>query len=155
MSRKFFSSFMFVILLVVVLLVAGSSNARAEEKGSALRGSVRLVSQCVVPYNVDGYGFKTGIHIVTSSATTKHLNVSFFCGGTYYASNSITVYPKGWTGLINDLLPRGVSFRTPTLLYVNYYKDPNSEWSGKFWVTQFLFTEYGFSHQILASEALP
>ena len=155
MFRKFYSSFFFVILLAVVFLATSTVNVRAEEKGSSLRGSQPLISECRVPYNVDGYGFRTGIHIVTSSVTSKRLVLSFFCGGYTYAHTSITVPPQGWTGLVTDLLPSGVNFRTPTLLYVSYFKDPSSDWPGNFWVTQFLFTGYGFSHQTFKAEILP
>ena len=151
MFRKFYSSFFFLILLVIVSLAVSSSNVRAEEKGADLRGSAEVLTTCVVPYNINGYGFRTGIHIVTSSAASKHITIYFFCGGRAYAVKDIIVPPEGWTGLVTDLLPNGVSFRAPTLLYFDYYKDPNSNWTGKFWVTQFLFTGYGFSHQVFTS----
>jgi hypothetical protein len=50
-------------------------------------------------------------------------------------------------------LPAGKKLLYPTLIYVYSYVDPESSGIDEenFWVTQFLFTNVGFSHQTFTS----
>lgn len=125
----------------------------AESRGSNLRQATDYSHRCEVPYNISGYGYETGLHIVADWESDLDFTFRFFNGGEAYAVNTKTIGPEGWTGLASALLPAGVALRFPTLIYVYSHVDPEKTSTDveSFWVTQFLITNFGFSHQTFTS----
>lgn len=104
---------------------------------------------CYIPYNVDTAGFQTGIHILPDFRLGKtNFIVAFFNGGNFYARQEIVIGPEGWSGLAGALLPLGQTLQTPTVIVLISTGTGN----GRFWATQFIFTEAGFSHVLMGSE---
>ncbi len=156
MIRRISSRSSLVILFATLLLFACSIGAFAENKGAGLRQAVKYSHECIVPYNIEAYGYTTGIHIVPFSAVNEQIKILFFCGGDAYASKIWTLPPEGLTMMASGFLPAGVRLKFPTMLMIESLQDPSdSSREIKFWVTQFLFTGDGFSHQTFTSYALP
>ena len=153
MFRKILSLSSLVVLLVTLFLFATTTTVFAEKRGADLRQAPMngYVQRCEVPYCLSDYGYETGLHIVPDWTDDVNITFRFFNGGTAYDSNTVTIGPKGWTGYAGSLLSRGVSLRYPTLIYA-YWNDPGEGYEGEvFWITQFIFTNSGFSHQTFTS----
>lgn len=153
MFRKISSLSSLVIIFAVLLLFVTSGSVFAESRGTNLRQATDYSHRCEVPYNITGYGYETGLHIVADWSGDLDFTFRFFCGGETYAVNTKKIGPEGWTGLASALLPVGVDWQFPTLIFVYSHEDPSYEGTDEesFWVTQFLFTGSGFSHQTFAS----
>ncbi len=154
MFKKITSLSSLVAILTVLFLFVTSTMVFAESRGSDLRQATDYSHLCEVPYNIEIPGsYTTGLHIVADWIGSLDFTFRFFRGGEAYAENTKTIGPEGWTGLASALLPAGKSLLLPTLIYV--YSHVDSEYVGtdeeEFWVTQFLITDFGFSHQTLAS----
>ncbi len=154
MFRKISSPSSLVLLLVALFLFATTTTVFAEKRGSDLRQAPSpngYVQRCEVPYCISDYGFETGLHIVADWTDDVSITFRFFNGGTTYDTNTVTIGPEGWTGYASSLLSPGVSLRYPTLIYA-YWNDPGEGYEGElFWITQFIFTNSGFSHQTFTS----
>ncbi len=147
-----------LLLLVTFFFMTTATTVLAAEKGiSTFRTTyeppVKYVERCEVPYNISDYGYETGLHIVADWQLSLDFTFAFFNGGKPYAVINRKVPAEGLTFFAKDLLPAGKTLKFPTIIYV-YMHDPTSGtfYSGEvFWVTQFLFTESGFSHQTFTS----
>ncbi len=113
-------------------------------KAPGLRTATSINEICFVPYNVNTYGYNTGLHILPDERVGASFAVFFFSGAAIYASSTLDVGPQGWTGLVESLLPPGVAFRSPSMIGIITTEPGN----GRFWVNQFVFTSGGFSHII-------
>jgi hypothetical protein len=138
-----------IVIFLFLCLGIGSALAGGR-KASDLRGRV-YVQRCEIPYNIDDYGYTTGLHIVPDWTGDVTIALSFYCGGEPYATRNIVVPPEGITITAQALLPAGYKLKFPTLIYAEMVH-PGSNYEGEhFWVTQFLFTGSGFSHQTFES----
>jgi len=146
------------VMVFVLLLAVG---VQAEKKGDSLLRNVVLTPShsCFVPYNIVGYGYDTGLHILTDDVDNVTFRVDFFCGGEAYAYNVISVPPQGLTRSIDQLLHEGGQngdiphAKFPTLIILRSYEDPDRPGvEMPFWVTQFLFSPNGFSHVVFTSK---
>lgn len=120
------------------------------------------LNMCGVPYNINIAGYDTGLNIVPTWSGDVDFKIRFMNGGNDpYASTYINIPSKGWTGTINQLLHwegqnSRVSLKFPTKIYVYAYEKPSYPGKDiKFWVVQFLFTDFGFSHQAFPSYDYP
>jgi hypothetical protein len=146
------------LVLVALFLITTVTTVFAAEKGfsnfrTAYEPPVKYVERCEIPYNISSYGYETGLHFVHDWDCSLDFTFLFFCGSKPYAKTVRGVPPEGLTVYAKDLLPAGKTLRFPTLIYA-YMHDPTGGtiYSGEgFWVTQFLFTESGFSHQTFNS----
>ncbi len=111
---------------------------------------VTIHQAILIPYNIEGYGFLTGIHIAIGSKTTQQYVVGFTQGLNVYAAQKVTIPASGWTGLVSDLLPSGITFRSPSMLMIIA-----PEGALDFFADQFLFTGGGFSHVVFHSKPVP
>ncbi|MEA1923074.1 MAG: hypothetical protein U9N63_10485 [Pseudomonadota bacterium] len=146
-----------IVLFAVFFLIITSVGAFAEKRGAGLRQAVEYSHICQVPYNIEDYGYITGLHVVADWQGDLDFTFRFFCGGQAYAVVNKKIGPEGWTGLPSQLLPNGVDLEFPTLIYV--YSQVDSDYTGpddeNFWVTQFVFLPgSGFSHQTFTSHEL-
>ena len=152
MFRKISSLSSLVVMLAALFLFTTSTSVFAEKRGANLRQSVEYSHRCDVPYNIEIFDYNTGLHIVADWMDNVTFTFDFYCGGSSYATTTVVIGPEGWTGLVSDLLPPGYSLRFPTLLIAYSHEDPSDDseeiW---FWITQFLFTGSGFSHQTFTS----
>ena len=153
MFRKISLLSSLVVMLAALFLFTTSTCVFAEKRGANLRQSVEYSHRCDVPYNIKdyNYGYGTGLHIVADWMDDVTFTFNFYCGGSSYATTTLTIAPEGWTGLVSDLLPAGVALRFPTLIIAYSHKDPSESYDVPFWITQFLFTGSGFSHQTFTS----
>ena len=155
MFRKISSLSSFVVVFVALFLFATTTTVVAEKRGTDLRQAPMNgdVQRCEVPYCLSDYGYETGLHIVADWVDDASITFRFFNGGTTYDTNTVIIGPEGWTGYASSLLSRGVSLRYPTLIYA-YWNDPGEGYEGEvFWITQFIFTNFGFSHQTFTSHS--
>ena len=144
-----------VVLLATLLLLATSIGAFAENRGAGLRQATEYSHRCIIPYNIEDYGYSTGIHIVPFSSGNEEITFCFFSGGEPYAERTWTVTPEGLTDLASGFLPAGVKLKFPTMIMIDSQINLNdSSREIEFWVTQFLFNNVGFSHQTFTSYAL-
>ena len=153
----------FLVQMMVLLFFLGLAvGVQAEKKGENLLREATLISshKCYIPYNIylPDYGYDTGLHIITDVTQDILFRIDFYCGGNAYAFNIISVSPKGWTGTIDELLHKGGQnseiphAKFPTLIVLRSYMDPDHPGEEiPFWVTQFLFTQNGFSHVVFTS----
>lgn len=144
-----------ILSLVAVFYFCLPSHATSILDSMAHPDGVRMTTEineiCYVPYNIETAGYNTGLHIAIDSREPVTLWVGFFCGADVYAFQAITVGPEGWTGFARDLLPAGAGpLRNPSTIAIATLGNG----IGRFWVTQFLFTQAGFSHVVLTSEPL-
>ncbi len=156
MFRKSFLSLLLIAFLSVFFLMEISSSVYAGNRNKAigLRSAATMAHRCDVPYNINIAGYSTGLHIVADWIYDLEFEVIFYSGSEPYYKTNLTVPPAGWTGMVTDLLPKNVPLKFPTLLLIYSYKDQvhnDGTDNENFWVTQFLFTNFGFSHQTFFS----
>ena len=152
MFRKISSLSSLVVMLAALFLFTTSTSVFAEKRGANLRQSTEFSHRCDVPYNIKLFDYNTGLHIIADWTADVTFTFEFYSGSDYYATRTMTIGPRGWTGFASDLLPPGYTLRFPTLLIAYSHEDPSDDseeiW---FWITQFLFTGSGFSHQTFTS----
>ena len=144
MKKLFFA---ICLVLLCSTCYAGSlvDSLRTEGK----RTAVVFNEACYIPYNIEAYGYQTGLHIVPDARDSSvSFIVAFFSGADFYAMREIAIGPEGWTGYASALLPAGVKLQTPTIMVLVSTGTIN----GRFWATQFIFTGAGFSHVVLESK---
>ena len=157
MSRKIlFLPSALLFMITFFLFVTTTTGFALGEQSATLRTSyvppVKYVQRCELPYNISDYGYETGLHIISEWPGTVSFTFVFFSGGDPYAITTKNIPAEGLTVYAKDLLPKGKTLKFPTLIYVDMH-DPTSGTyqGGVFWVTQFLFTNSGFSHQTFTS----
>ena len=139
-----------IIALIVLFLATGPASA-GEQKTGDLRGDTTYSQRCEIPYNIDDYGYTTGLHFISDMAINVTIRLEFYCGGVPYATRDIVVPPEGVTNTAQGFLPAGYTLRFPTLIYAKMVSPGEGNEDFPFWVTQFLFTDSGFSHQTFES----
>ena len=139
-----------IFVLAIIFFAVGPTLAGGRNTGS-LRGDVTYTQFCAIPYNINDYGYTTGLHFVTGSSYNVTIRLGFFCGGDPYAVRDIVVPPEGITNTAQGFLPAGYKLRFPTLIYAYMETPEEGSEDISFWATQFLFTGSGFSHQTFES----
>ena len=104
----------FIMFLAALVLSVVSSSAFAENRGAGLRQVTDYVHRCDVPYNIQDYGYTTGLHILPDWTSDLTFTFKFYCGGEPYATVTKTIGPEGWTGTASQLL--GGDLLYPTLI---------------------------------------
>ncbi len=152
MTRKSSLPLKLSILIFILFFLISATTVLAGGRGKkTLRTATKYSQRCEIPYNINIQGYTTGLHIVVDNYQSSTITLKFFSGGKSYASRKIVVPPEGLTGTAESFLPSGYSLRFPTLIYA-YWEPEGTGYDGlHFWVTQFLFTETGFSHQTFVS----
>ncbi len=138
----------FFILFFLFPAINVMAGGRGQE---TLRTATGYTQRCEIPYNINIQGYTTGLHIVVDSIERETVTLEFYNGSYPYATRDIEVPPEGLTGTAESFLPSGYSLRFPTLIYAYWRPDDSYEKDLHFWVTQFLFTDTGFSHQTFVS----
>ena len=130
----------FLTVVIIVLTATTVFAGRYEEMQKLLhrRTSSTFAQGADIPYVINNNGFVSGVNIAVSSKTPMVLSVGFFHGLNIYAVNQITIPSAGWTGLATELLPAGVTFESPSQIYLSM--------DCGFDVSEFLISPFGFSH---------
>ena len=134
-------------IILAAFLFAGLTLCAAQDEDGDSNGLRKVFDPTLyehairIPYNIKTGNWSTGLHIYTGYGDGEDFTIYFWSASGNYASNTLHVpQGEGWTGMIEELLPAGKRFESPTM--INIYSD-----TGKFMVTQFIMTGSGFGFQ--------
>ncbi len=131
-----------VFLITGLTLPCAAQDADGDSNGLRKKLDTTLYEHAVrIPYNIKTKNWLTGLHIYTGYGDGEDFTIYFWGKTGNYATKTLHVSQgEGWTGLIENLLPAGKTFQSPTM--INIYSK-----TGKFMVTQFLMNGSGFGYQ--------
>ena len=116
--------------------------------GAAMRGETLYAHYMTLSYNIIYQNWVTGLNIVSlnSSTNTDSLQFVFVSHGEMYAATEIELVPgmTDFTFVVDEILPEGKAFQTPTTLFIYAKKYP-------FVVSQFVMNGVGFGCQTFNS----